>query len=423
MKNRKSIKKMICVAITVVFALGVQVYAEEPDNSVGEEKAKSEYNDVLYAYLTESEYDFEYLDGYYLTDSSELRMLPYYGDVEMYYALTDMDGNGTDELFIGAASLDPAIGIYGVWIYDGKKPYKFMDDYSLGYRTRCIPCQYGIYKVTGSGGAYTGGIDFYKLGTDGYSKELVESLYYDGFPSGNMKYYHSTENVDFSQYTEISKSEFDRIENRYTEKELDWRLLDDTAIVKEGNEPFVDVISADWFYDPVEAVYNSRLMTGMTPVTFGPAENLSRAQFSTILYRMEGEPFANYAGQFPDVPFGQFYTASVAWANKANVIGGYSNGCFGPADSITREQMAVMMYRYAQYKNYNVSDSADLSNFPDVQKVSSFSGKAMEWAVGAGLIKGDMGNINPQGNASRAQCATIIQRFMDKYPSNAAYCP
>ncbi len=408
-------KTLICTVMMMLIIFGIPVSARETVSAPQEEKVKSEYNDVLYAYLAQSEYDFEYLDGYYLTESSELQMLPNYGEVEMYYALTDMDGNGTDELFIGAASSEPYIGIFGVWTYDGTKPYKFMDDYSLGYRINCTPCNYGIYKLTGSSGAYTGVIDFYKLGADGYSKELVESLYYDGFPSGNLKYYHADKNMDFSQYTQISKSEFDRIENQYTEKELDWKPLDDTVIVREGNEPFVDVVSADWFYDSAEAVYTSGLMTGMTPITFGPAENLSRAQFSTILYRMEGEPYANYWGQFPDVPYGQFYTSSVAWANKAQVIGGYSNGFFGPADPITREQMAVMMYRYAKYRNYDVSDKISISGFPDTWKVSSFSREAMEWAVGAGLIKGDMGNINPQGNASRAQCATIITRFIDKY--------
>ena len=112
---------------------------------------------------------------------------------------------------------------------------------------------------------------------------------------------------------------------------------------------------------------------------------------------------------------GEFYSEAVAWASAVGVIGGYADGNFGPADNITREQMAVMMYRYAEYKQYNTSAKGEL-DFADADFVSEFAQKAMEWAVGAELISGNLdGTLAPQGNTSRAVCATIIQRFMNTY--------
>ena len=162
-------------------------------------------------------------------------------------------------------------------------------------------------------------------------------------------------------------------------------------------------------------VYDRGIMTGMDMFRFGPGEDLSRAQFATILYRMAGSPSVSYSNVFPDVQDGYFFTSPVLWAYGNQVITGYENGTFGPGDLITREQMAVLMYRYAKYCGLDTKDSADLNSFPDAGKVSGFSQEAMRWAVGAGLIQGDQGTLNPQGNASRAHCATIITRFMQKY--------
>ena len=182
-----------------------------------------------------------------------------------------------------------------------------------------------------------------------------------------------------------------------------------------GQLPFTDVHLDNWYYNSVEYVYRNGIMTGLTQTRFGPAEKLARAQFSTILYRMEGAPDVSYSAEFPDVAEGQFYTSAVMWASEAGVVSGYANGRFGPADNITREQMAVMMFRYAKYKEYDISASDDLSGFPDSESVSAFSREAMEWAVGAGLISGSQGMLVPQGSANRAECATIIMRFMEYY--------
>ncbi|MCI8584131.1 MAG: S-layer homology domain-containing protein [Dorea sp.] len=181
---------------------------------------------------------------------------------------------------------------------------------------------------------------------------------------------------------------------------------------------FTDVSEDEWFYDYVTRVYNNRIMTGLTETTFGPAEELSRAQFATILWRESGEPEMSYEERFSDVAEGQFYTAAVLWAQSEGVITGYEDGRFGPSDLITREQMATMLYRYMVNcwleGNKPETVGTDLSVFPDSGNVSEFSREAMSWAVEIGLIKGDNGRINPQGNASRAVCATIIARF-DNY--------
>ena len=182
--------------------------------------------------------------------------------------------------------------------------------------------------------------------------------------------------------------------------------------------PFEDVHETEWFYNYVKYVNCNELMTGLNPKQFGPGQTLARAQFATILYRMENQPAIEYTGKFPDVADGIWYTDPILWASEAGVVTGYTNtGLFGPADNINREQMAVMMYRYAKYKKYDTSEMADFSKFADAGKVNEFAKEAMQWAVGTGIITGkDNGTrIDPQGNAARAECAAIIMRFCEKY--------
>lgn len=175
--------------------------------------------------------------------------------------------------------------------------------------------------------------------------------------------------------------------------------------------PFSDVPQGCWYYNSVISVYQNWLMTGMNNSYFGASDFLSRGQFVCVLHRMAGEPYASYNGRFPDVSSGQFYTLPVTWASNKGIVAGYSNGRFGPADNVTREQAAIFLYRFAQYNYLNTSYSNNLSSFPDRNKVSPYALTAMKWAVGAGLISGDNGKLNPQGLASRAQCASMIERF------------
>lgn len=178
-----------------------------------------------------------------------------------------------------------------------------------------------------------------------------------------------------------------------------------------GSIPFTDVSAGDWFYDSVGYVYGAGLMNGTSPTAFGPDQTTTRAMIVTILYRYEGSPAAG-SSSFRDVAAGQYYTAAVAWAAQNGVVNGYSSTQFGPNDTITREQMAAILYRYAQYKGYDVSGRADLSVYSDGNRVSSYARDAVAWANKAGLINGvDARTLQPGGSATRAQVAAILTRF------------
>lgn len=181
---------------------------------------------------------------------------------------------------------------------------------------------------------------------------------------------------------------------------------------------FADVQEGQWYYDTVRSIYRKEIMTGMDDDHFGPEQPLARAQFAVILYRMNGQPKIDYTAKFADVGDGIWYTSAILWANSVNMVNGYSDtGCFGPADNINREQMAAIMYRYAKYKKYPLGTMTDFNKFSDASQVNTFASEAMQWAVGNGIITGkDNGTrLDPQGNASRAECATIIQRFLNQY--------
>lgn len=179
---------------------------------------------------------------------------------------------------------------------------------------------------------------------------------------------------------------------------------------------FSDVTESDWYYDSVLYVYQNKLMSGLTETIFGPDEKLTRSQFATILYRLDGAPEITYENKFSDVPSDTWFTDGVLWASRAGVVYGYNDGSFGTEDNITREQMAVMMFRYAQYKEYDISGRADISQYNDAGSVNEYAIEALQWAVSGGIITGKVGGyIDPQGNATRAECAAIIMRLMVKY--------
>ena len=163
------------------------------------------------------------------------------------------------------------------------------------------------------------------------------------------------------------------------------------------------------------------LMTGLNDTTFGPGQSLARAQFAVILHRMNNTPEVAYTTKFPDVPAGQFYSEAVIWAAEAKIVTGYTDsGYFGTNDPITREQMVTMMYRYAKHMEYESEEPTDISAFTDADKVTKFAEEAMKWAVANGIIAGKENEdgsyrLDPQGDTSRAECAIIIQRFMEKF--------
>ena len=175
-----------------------------------------------------------------------------------------------------------------------------------------------------------------------------------------------------------------------------------------------DVHENDWHYSYVKDVSERGLMTGLDDTTFGPSQKLARGQFATIIYRMYGSPQTSYKALFNDVTDGNFYSVPVTWASQFGVITGYTDGSgnFGSADDITREQLATMLYRYADKLGYDLSVSETANNFPDKSSVSAFAIDGMNWCISKGIITGDQGKINPQGTVNRAVCATMISRFI-----------
>ena len=178
--------------------------------------------------------------------------------------------------------------------------------------------------------------------------------------------------------------------------------------------PFKDVKSSDWFYNDVKYVYEKGMMAGTAADVFAPNATTTRAMIVTILYRLEGSPAVTGTSAFVDVPAGQWYTDAVNWAAANQIVKGTSATTFAPNDSITREQMAAILYRYAQYKGYDVTKKADLSGYSDNGQVSAYAKDALAWANAAKLINGVTNTtLAPQGNATRAQVSAILHRFCD----------
>ena len=178
--------------------------------------------------------------------------------------------------------------------------------------------------------------------------------------------------------------------------------------------PFDDVPEGQWFYDAVSYVYSHGLMNGTSDTTFKPGNTTTRGMIVTILYRYDGSPEAG-ASSFTDVAAGQYYAEPVAWAAAHNIVNGYPDNTFAPNAPITREEFAAILYRYAQYKGYDVSGRADLNAvFTDAGQVHSYARDAMAWANHVELITGVTSTtLRPGGSATRAQAATILMRFCE----------
>lgn len=177
---------------------------------------------------------------------------------------------------------------------------------------------------------------------------------------------------------------------------------------------YTDVNTGEWYYESVQYVSDQQIMTGLDAVTFGPGEPLARVQFAVILHRMAGSPAPAAPSTFADVAEGEWYSDAVAWASSAGIVTGYTDtNTFMPGKSITRQEIAVMMHRFARYTGKESEARANISSYPDVSQVSGFSYEAMQWSVAHELVKGDRGNLNPQGTTNRAECSTIIQRYLE----------
>ena len=187
-----------------------------------------------------------------------------------------------------------------------------------------------------------------------------------------------------------------------------------------GVLPFTDVRKADWFYDDVVYAYENGLFSGTSDTTFSPNASMTRAMLVTVLYRLEGQPTVSGRSGFSDVKLNSYYEDAVTWAADNGIVNGTGATTFSPNANVTREQMAAILYRYAQYKQYGTAASAGLNGFSDAAKVSAYAKAPLSWAVAEKLVNGSEGRLLPTGNATRAQVAAILHRFVENVAKTTA---
>ena len=216
-------------------------------------------------------------------------------------------------------------------------------------------------------------------------------------------------------YTE--RSLMNKVSGVYLTKDMTvyalWRVDENP---NTGANPFTDVSEKDWFYGDVMFVYENGLMLGTSKTLFSPHGTATRGMMATILWRMEGSPAPKGKNSFTDVEAGKWYADAITWTAENGIFAGYGKDKFGPDDPITREQLAAIFYRYADYKGYDLTVKGNLDKFKDADKITDYAKTAMQWAVGSGLVKGKSGNLlDPQGTATRAEIAAMLHRFIEKY--------
>ena len=213
------------------------------------------------------------------------------------------------------------------------------------------------------------------------------------------------------------KYTFEMPRSRVTVEAVFAAVIPDYAACDRGPDcplrQFTDVDGNAWYHDGLHYCLEKGLMAGTSNTTFAPDTATSRAMIATILWRMADSPVVNYAMSYTDVAEGSWYGEAVRWATSEGIVSGYGGGRFGPDDPITREQMAVMLWRFAQEQGYDVSARADLSGYTDAGTVSGYAAQALQWAVGEGIIGGTgEDTLSPQGQAARAQAAVMLMRFI-----------
>jgi len=187
----------------------------------------------------------------------------------------------------------------------------------------------------------------------------------------------------------------------------------DKPVVPVIGGVFTDVKTSDWFAGAVEYVYENDLMEGMGNNKFAPYGETTRGQIVTILWRLEGKPLPSITNPFSDVGYSEWYSTAITWAAEHKIVNGRTETTFDPAAAITRQEIAAILYRYAQYKGYDVSAAAELGTYADAASVSAYAVDAMKWACGTGLVNGIDGALAPSGTAIRCQAATLLMRFCE----------
>lgn len=193
--------------------------------------------------------------------------------------------------------------------------------------------------------------------------------------------------------------------------EGNWSVTAGDPVHPSVTLPFTDVNEGEWYYSDVAYVYTSGLFYGTSETEFSPNGKMQRCMMTTVLHRLAGEPAVSYSAMFRDVPEGKWYTAGTIWAGTEGVVSGVGGGRFNPSANVTRQEIAVILYRYAKKMGYDVSTSASLSGFSDSASVASWSREAMSWAVGAEILNGSSGALRPGGDATRSEVSAMLHRF------------
>ena len=269
----------------------------------------------------------------------------------------------------------------------------------------------------GGGGGYNPPVTYYTLrfetggGSDIPSVQGTYNTYID-----LTKYVPTWRGHTFiGWYSE--RSLMNKVSGVYLTKDMTvyagWRVDENPGT---GANPFTDVSEKDWFYSDVMFVYENGLMLGTSKTLFSPYGTATRGMMATILWRMEGSPAPKGKNSFTDVEAGKWYADAITWTAENGIFAGYGKDKFGPDDPITREQLAAIFYRYADYKGYDLTVKGNLDKFKDADKITDYAKTAMQWAVGSSLVKGKSGNLlDPQGTATRAEIAAMLHRFIEKY--------
>ena len=269
----------------------------------------------------------------------------------------------------------------------------------------------------GGGGGYNPPVTYYTLrfetggGSDIPSVREAYNTYID-----LTKYVPTWRGHTFiGWYTE--RSLMNKVSGVYLTKDMTvyarWRVDENPGT---GANPFTDVSEKDWFYGDVMFVYENGLMLGTSKTLFSPHGTATRGMMATILWRMEGSPAPKGKNSFTDVEAGKWYADAITWTAENGIFAGYGKDKFGPDDPITREQLAAIFYRYADYKGYDLTVKGNLDKFKDADKITDYAKTAMQWAVGSDLVNGKSGALlDPQDKATRAEIATMLHRFIEKY--------
>ena len=276
---------------------------------------------------------------------------------------------------------------------------------------------YAHWTYIGGGGGYNPPVTYYTL--------RFETGGGSDIPSVREAY---NAYIDLSQYVPTwrghtfigwysERSLMNKVSGVYLTKDMTvyagWRVDENPGT---GANPFTDVSEKDWFYGDVMFVYENGLMLGTSKTLFSPHGTATRGMMATILWRMEGSPAPKGKNSFTDVEAGKWYADAITWTAENGIFAGYGKDKFGPDDPITREQLAAIFYRYADYKGYDLTVKGNLDKFKDADKITDYAKTAMQWAVGSGLVKGKSGNLlDPQGTATRAEIAAMLHRFIEKY--------